>query len=196
MILQYLQVPLTKFSGWGIAKLLGSVMLLETLINFTIPSLHLLFWLGIVLTVDLVTGWLKVLLTDPKSFSSHKARASVSKIIQYGGAIGVVVLVSQSTLGKQYEHEVTWIVNGVYSLLFMIEFISIIENLRDMAPNTGISQYVFSPLLIWLKFRVKKTNKETPGVTEVVEEDVIVKASAPPIPPIPQNGINEGATGQ
>lgn len=165
------------FETNGIWKIAGGTLLLNIFATFVWPDLAMLQWVIVAVSADFITGLLKVIITVGfKGISSEKARKSVSKGLQYGFLLGLMVLLSSSTYVADHKIPVDFLVNAVCSLLVIIECISIIENLGEMDPKSEVNKYVFRPLLRFLKFRRNK-------ISEAIDDKKQDPEDPAPIPP-------------
>ena|SRR5215217_1754617 len=135
--------------------LLASVF---TLLKITfLPDLDLIFWLFLAMLLDLVTGIGKrYVLKEARTSSGY--RATVQKLIQYGSAIIITMIVCN--VAEKHSSKIASTVStvcntGVIIYFIFIEIASIFENLFAINPKGPFSKYFVKPMLNILTFQLK-----------------------------------------
>jgi phage-related holin len=144
-------------------KLLFSAICLDIFTKIVIPGTTLLPWMFVSLFIDFLTGILKAFVMKEK-ITSKRMRDTITKILQYVGSIVLVTILVNITFGKNNE-TVGFIVNGLYSLMILIELRSVAENFRDMSPKSRIATIILNPILSIINIRIKATDKKIKDIT-------------------------------
>lgn len=131
----------------SVSAILGAVK-----ISF-LPNIDMLGWAFAAIAIDFVTGILKSAI-NKVPLTSMGFRGTIKKLIQY---IGIIVLgtLLGNALPKDNEL-VLWINNVVLLFIIYTEAYSIVENLRDINPNSPIAKKVFIPILSLLTLGIDK----------------------------------------
>lgn len=118
-----------------------------------LPDLNLIAWVLVAMAADFGTGVLKAIVKKEARTSSGY-RKTVVKFTQYGGAIAVGVIMS-NTLPP--DNMITGYVNNALLIFIIyIEVTSICENIYAIDSSSMFSRYFISPLLKVLTFAIKK----------------------------------------
>lgn len=121
-----------------------------------LPTPMLFFWLVVAVFFDLITGvlnaWSKGISTTSAGF-----RKTVVKIFSYGATIVVITalvdLISKADPSKQINFRL--LIDALMAFMVFIELFSICENIDQAYPNSPLSQYIITPLLKFLKGKLK-----------------------------------------
>lgn len=137
------------------------------------PNLNLLMWVAVAVAIDLVTGVAKSAFHNIKPTSGGFKRTIV-KALQYAGLIVAGIVIGNTT--KESNELVQWINDGMLLFLIYIEVYSIIENLRDLNPESKIAKMIFVPLLSILTFGIDKLSllKKTDKPNDALEKNTIL----------------------
>lgn len=117
------------------------------------PNLDLLTWVFIAMLFDFISGIIKSkMLKIP--ITSGRLRDSAIKSLQYIGVIVGCIIIANTV--HETNEITTWINDGMLIFIIYCEVYSIIENLRDMKPDSKVSRLVFVPLLSILSLSITK----------------------------------------
>lgn len=133
-----------------------------------IPSAMMLFWLGLALVLNLISGvakaWTKGEFTTALGFQK-----TVVKIMVYScTVIAMVMLVNmvQSISGNtQFNFSIA--IDSVMGFLVWIELYSVFENVSVIYPKSALTRFLILPLLKVLRSRLKNP----PFPTDKTEDD-------------------------
>jgi len=118
------------------------------LMAIVLPPPTLLLWLGITMTLDLITGVAKAIKNDvPRTSTGF--RRTVMKFIQYGGAISIgIILANISDMQKDSASETLYkyFSNSMLSFIIFIEIKSIIENMVEVSPKSDFTKLFLNPI--------------------------------------------------
>ena len=121
------------------------------------PSMTLLLWMSLAIVVDFVTGLAKALILKQARTSSGY-RKTVTKFLQYGGALFVGLALAhtgQGTENEQMKMLLSYLNDGLVIFIIYIEVTSIFENLYACDKSTMISKYFIQPALKILTWQIK-----------------------------------------
>ena len=109
-----------------------------------LPSGVLIAWMCVALVADLITGILRAII-DNKIRTSQGYRETLAKVIQYGGALIIGIILG--SIGKTHTHGVNPEVFEYYndflvSFIIFIEVTSIMENLYAIDSKSKLSKYL------------------------------------------------------
>lgn len=127
-------------------------------IKFTLlPSHNLMFWMGITIALDFLTGFSKAVVLQ-QARTSNGMRKTVTKFIQYGGALVVGVILAhaaQENAAESIRSTVTYFNDGLVVFIIYIEVTSIFENMVAIDNKSPMSRYFFTPVLKLLTAQFK-----------------------------------------
>lgn len=137
------------------------------LLAIVLPPASLLIWLGLTMTLDLMTGVAKAVRNNvPRTSTGF--RKTVVKFIQYGGAISIgIILANVSEFRKDDSSEWIYKYFSNTMLLFMIyiEIKSVFENLIEVSPDSDFTRFFLKPIhdILSVDFSrfVKKSQNES-----------------------------------
>lgn len=138
-------------------KMFVTRLLFVALGAVTFPPTKLLVWLFVVMVLDLITGIAKAI-TKGEKRTSKGYRQTISKFIQYGGAISVSVILSNlkefedSKTSEVYTRVIEYFTSGLVMFIIMIEIKSVLENLEDISPDSDFTRYFIRPINKILEF--------------------------------------------
>lgn len=118
------------------------------LLAIVLPPATLLVWLGISMALDLLTGVAKAIKNNvPRTSTGF--RRTVTKFIQYGGAIAIgIILANVSEFRKDDSSE--WIYkyfsNSMLLFMIYIEIKSVFENLIEVSPDSDFTRFFLKPI--------------------------------------------------
>jgi hypothetical protein len=137
------------------------------LLAIVLPPSGLLIWLGLAMTLDLITGVAKAIRNNvPRTSTGF--RQTVVKFIQYGGAIAIgIILANVSEFRKDESSE--WIYkyfsNSMLIFMIYIEIKSVFENLIEISPDSDFTRFFLKPIhdLLSVDFSrfIKKPQNDT-----------------------------------
>lgn len=132
---------------FSVSAILGAIKL-----SF-LPNIDMLGWAFAAIAIDFVTGVLKSSM-NKVALTSMGFRGTIKKLIQYVGIIVLGTLLGNA-LPKDNEL-VLWINNVVLVFIIYTEAFSIVENLRDINPDSPMTKKIFIPLLSLLTLGIDK----------------------------------------
>lgn len=125
-----------------------------------LPSINFMFILTIAMIIDLITGIIKAWVKGENT-TSQGLRQTLIKFIQYGGFILVGILLLNVSVGDKNLLKYSYVIDGSFVFILLIEFISICENLIEINPHSKIVLYVINPFMKLIKGRIGiKKNSE------------------------------------
>jgi phage-related holin len=136
-----------------------AMLFLKTLL---LPSVNLLLWMSIAIVVDFATGVAKAIV-HKKPRTSTGYRGSLTKIIQYIGAITAIIILNSviaiTATVNTIDHTVIakYLNDGIVIFIIYIEVTSIFENLYACDQTSKFSKFVITPLLKLLTLQLKGT---------------------------------------
>ncbi len=139
-----------------------------------LPSGILLAWMCVALIADLVTGVTRAIVDD-KTRTSQGYRETLGKIIQYGGALIIGVILS--SMAKHHAAGLNPIIfeyfnDFLVSFIVFIEITSILENMYAISPDSKFSKYFVKPVLSLLTFNLQHLSEIiTNNKTKVLNND-------------------------
>lgn len=139
-----------------------------------LPSGILLAWMCVALIVDLITGVTRSIVDD-KTRTSQGYRETLGKIIQYGGALIIGVILS--SMAKHHAAGLNPIIfeyfnDFLVSFIVFIEITSILENMYAISPDSKFSKYFVKPVLSLLTFNLQHLSEIiTNNKTKVLNND-------------------------
>lgn len=121
------------------------------------PELNLYLLLALMVVVDYGTGVYKAKIQG-KARTSHGFRKTVSKFMQYAGAIICSVVLSK--VAEQSNSELAgailpFMTPGLTSFIIYIEVTSVFENLYAIDSKSKIAVWFYKPALSLLTFQLK-----------------------------------------
>jgi len=124
-----------------------------------LPSGILISWMCVALIADLITGVFRAII-DKKVRTSQGYRETLAKIIQYGGALIIGIILT--SLAKSHADGLdpkilNYFNNFLVSFIIFIEITSIMENLYAISPESKFSKYFVKPMLAVLTFNLEHT---------------------------------------
>lgn len=138
-----------------------------------LPNTQLLFWMGIAIGVDFLTGFTKAIILHEARTSSG-LRKTITKFLQYGGALAVGVILSHAA--EQNKMDAAQKLLGYYNdglVLFIIytEVTSIFENLIACDSTSPIARYLFVPAhkILTVQIRNNPVVKAAEGVQLTID---------------------------
>lgn len=137
-------------------KILAASTLLFMKLTF-LPSINLLMWMSIAIAADFATGVVKaVLLKTARTSSGY--RKTITKFLQYGGAITVSIILGQTAKENnmvQASNILLYLNDGLVIFIIYIEVTSIFENIYECDKESPFSRYFIAPMLKLLTFQLK-----------------------------------------
>lgn len=124
------------------------LLFVSYLFSFLTPVGPLMFWLGVMVIFDLITGAVKDKKVNNVEIKSRKMRPTALKGLGYMIAL-IVALICQTLIAPDQP-----IIKGVFTLLFTIEAKSIDENIKE---TTGFS--FLKPLQKYIDKLLNKNNE-------------------------------------
>lgn len=122
-----------------------------------LPSAPLLFYMGVAILIDFITGIAKAKLLRIAR-TSKGYRKTVSKFIQYGGALAIGVVLANIGEGPANDPTkvmIAYFNNALIIFIIYIEVTSVFENLYAMDQKSVFSKYFISPMLRILTWQIK-----------------------------------------
>lgn len=122
-----------------------------------LPSAPLLFYMGLAILIDFITGIAKSKLLGIAR-TSKGYRKTVIKFVQYGGAlaIGVVLAnIGDAPANDPSKLMTAYFNNALIIFVIYIEVTSVFENLYAMDQKSLFSKYFISPMLRLLTWQIK-----------------------------------------
>ena len=122
-----------------------------------LPNQSLLFWMGVVIGLDFITGFSKAVILK-QARTSNGMRRTITKFMQYGGALAIgIVLRHAAELSKQTGAEVllSYFSDTLVVFIIYIEVTSIFENLYACDQTSPIARFVYKPCLKLLTAQLK-----------------------------------------
>lgn len=120
------------------------------------PSAMLVFWLVIAVALDLITGVMKAW-SKGEGTTSTGLRRTVVKIFSYVGTI-IMVIILVNMIGfvdVSNKYNLTILIDSLTGFMVFIELYSICENIAEAYPNSPLVEYMISPLIKFLKGKLK-----------------------------------------
>ena len=139
-----------------------------------LPSGILISWMCVALILDLITGVVRAII-DKKIRTSQGYRETLAKIIQYGGALIIGVILS--SMAKHHAAGLNPIIfeyfnDFLVSFIVFIEITSILENMYAISPDSKFSKYFVKPVLSLLTFNLQHLSEIiTNNKTKVLNND-------------------------
>lgn len=137
-----LSLFLQSGSGFKTLLLTFSLAFLSKLI---LPEPFLICLLFTLMAVDfliaVVAAW-----TNKVAITSRRMRESAAKVVQYLGAIVLIVVITNFSLSA-YPQLVEFSIGSAYSFLAIVEAKSLAENIKLINPESAISRNFLTPLL-------------------------------------------------
>lgn len=135
------------------------------LMAIILPPSTLLTWLGITMILDLITG-VAVAVKKGGPLTSKGFRGTVVKFIQYGGAVGIgIILANVADIQKDEASEAIfkYFSTGLLAFIIFIEVKSILENMIEINPESDFTKFFLNPVhdFISLNFIQKFKQNET-----------------------------------
>jgi len=123
-----------------------------------LPNQNLMFWMGVAIVLDFLTGFTKAIY-QRVARTSGGMRKTISKFIQYGGALAVGIILAHAAEEKGAESLkgiINYFNDGLVVFIIYIEVTSIFENLVAIDNKSTIARYFYSPMLKLLTAQFKK----------------------------------------
>ena len=124
------------------------------------PTLTLMIAMGCVITLDFFTGIIKAFFKG-EARTSKGYRRTVSKFIQYGGAVCVSMVMKYLMVMKGDDNFspfipfMDYLNNGLLFFIIFIEITSVLENMYAIDKNSPFAHYIIKPLLKLMTFAIK-----------------------------------------
>lgn len=137
-----------------------------------LPNQNLVFWMGMAITLDFITGFSKAVVLN-KARTSNAMRRTVTKFLQYGGALAVGIVLAhtaQENGAESLKGVLAYFNDGLVVFIIYIEVTSIFENLVEMDNTSAMSRYIFTPMLKVLTAQFKKLPIVQAGEALAVKE--------------------------
>lgn len=157
--------------------IVGSLTLLNLNLSF-LPKGSLVVVMGVVMIGDFITGVIKATMRN-QARTSEGYRKTLTKFIQYGGAISISILLKYLTTINQADSEMKAIApflgylnDGLLFFIVFIEITSILENLYAIDKHSPMALYIIKPLLRIMTFAIKNNS----FVKEMEEQEAKEKA--------------------
>jgi len=141
-----------------------------------LPSGVLVAWMCAALVIDLITGITRAIVDD-ETRTSEKYRNTLGKVIQYGGAliIGVILTSMAKHHADGLNPEVlNYFNNSLVSFIIFIEITSTMENMYTISPKSKFSKYFVKPMLSLLTFNLQHLSNmisSTKNINNKVKEN-------------------------
>jgi phage-related holin len=123
-----------------------------------LPAADLFLVFIITIALDFVTGIAKAK-TQGLLITSSGYRKTIIKLMQYGGAIAISMLLKYVSLRNAEFFEsskyVGWLTTGLLIFIIFIEVTSILENLTELDKKSPFSRFILQPLYKLLTFQIK-----------------------------------------
>lgn len=134
-----------------------------------LPSGVLIAWMCLALVVDLITGITRAIV-DNEVRTSEGYRNTLGKVIQYGGALIIGVILT--SMAKHHADGINpeildYFNNFLVSFIVFIEITSTMENLYAISPESKFSKYFVKPMLAVLTFNLEHTKDIVESVKEI-----------------------------
>lgn len=118
------------------------------LMAIILPPSTLLTWLGITMILDLITG-VACAVKKGVPRTSKGFRGTVVKFIQYGGAVGIGIILSNvADIQKDEASEAIfkYFSTGLLAFIIFIEVKSILENMIEINPESDFTKFFLNPV--------------------------------------------------
>jgi hypothetical protein len=135
-----------------------------------LPNSQLLFWMGLAIALDFLTGIAKACVLK-KARTSEGFRKTITKFLQYGGALAVGMILSNAAKQNamvQAETLLKYFNDALVIFVIYIEVTSVFENLYEVDKKSMISKYFIRPILKLLTVQIK-TNPLVKAANETKE---------------------------
>lgn len=122
-----------------------------------LPSAPLLFYMGVAILLDFITGIAKSKILGIAR-TSKGYRKTVVKFLQYGGALAIGVVLANIGEGPSTDTSkvmAAYFNNALIIFVIYIEVTSVFENIYAMDQTTMFSKYFISPMLRILTWQIK-----------------------------------------
>lgn len=123
-----------------------------------LPNASLLIWMAMAMAIDYITGFSKAVVLKQVRTSTGMRR-TISKFLQYGGAIAVSVILSQAAEQHKMgdvQHILNLIGDSLVVFIIYIEVTSIFENLIAIDSDSQIAKFFFVPVHRVLTVQIKR----------------------------------------
>lgn len=125
-----------------------------------LPSLNFIVLLVFAIFIDLLTGIAKAWVQGRQT-TSKGLRKTVTKLTQYGGFILVGIILLNISVGERNLSKYSYVIDGAFVFMLLIELISICENLVEINPDSKIVRYIIVPFMKLIKGRIGINNNST-----------------------------------
>lgn len=123
-----------------------------------LPAGDLFLVFAISIVIDFITGVAKAKMQG-LAITSSGYRKTIIKLMQYGGAIAITMLLKYVSLRNPDFFEaikyVNWLTTGLLIFIIFIEVTSILENLNELDKKSPFSRFILQPLHRLLTFQIK-----------------------------------------
>ncbi|OLY92303.1 Bacteriophage holin family protein [Cnuella takakiae] len=124
-----------------------------------LPNTNLLIWMALAMTLDFLTGFSKAVVLN-QARTSGCLRKTITKFVQYGGAVAVSVVLSQSAEQHKMQDAMrlaSILGDALVVFIIYIEITSIFENLIAIDSESPIAKYFFVPAHKILTAQIKRS---------------------------------------
>lgn len=129
-------------------------------------ELGLYSYMFLAIALDFITGIAKSYVNKVKRTSTGYRR-TVTKFLQYGGAILIGLLLKRTAQASSSEIIDPTILDffnkSLISFIILIELTSVLENLLEVSPDGVFTKVILKPLYKLLTFSFTKTNIKDPS---------------------------------
>jgi phage-related holin len=135
-------------------KILSVVALLFIKITL-LPSIPLLFYMTVAMSLDFITGIIKaIILKEIRTSAGY--RKTIIKFLQYGGSIAIGIILANAGNGRDaFKSIVGYFNDGLLIFIIYIEVTSIFENIYAIDKSSMMSRFFIAPILKILTWQIK-----------------------------------------
>jgi phage-related holin len=122
-----------------------------------LPDVNLLVWIGFAMIIDFITGVVKAKVKKEVR-SSEGFRKTITKFLQYGVAIIVSVILSNTAkynVSQRVGSSLELLCDALMVFILYIEVTSIFENIYQCDKKSVMSKYFIKPVLNFLTFQIR-----------------------------------------
>lgn len=165
-----LMISFTDLKLWALATVITPIVYFIE--KYVFSDWDFIPYLLMVMVLDIITAWLRILLKTPKEgeekeeITSRGMRQTIAKSVQYFVFLITIHLLTNIPVKGERIEIYDWIIDMAYTFLIVIEVNSIWENLMGM--RNGFDLSVFMKKIansdIWGKEQNKQRNNSEGGV--------------------------------
>jgi hypothetical protein len=136
-----------------------------------LPDKILLFWMGVAIAIDFVTGFSKAVFLH-QNRTSNGLRKTITKFLQYGGGLAIGVILTQAA--QQHKVEgieklISYFNDGLVMFIIYVEVTSILENLIAIDDKSPVSKlFVFFHRI--LTAQIKKVEQNVAAIEDPTQD--------------------------